>query len=107
MKGDGLAAERTPDAPRRVFRLDELPHGVPAVVRSVRGPDDLLRRLLEMGICTGTSIVAVRRAPLGDPIEFCLRGYYLSLRRDEARWIEVETAPAGLREEGIEDVQLL
>jgi Fe2+ transport system protein FeoA len=50
-------------------------------------------RLLEMGVMQGTEIEVVRLAPLGDPIEIKLRGYRLSLRKQEAEQIAVE--PAG------------
>lgn len=53
---------------------------------------DLKRRLLEMGFCNGVSVECVRRAPLGDPIEFKLRGYNLSLRCDQARYVKIVTA---------------
>lgn len=53
---------------------------------------DLKRRLLEMGFCNGVSVECVRRAPLGDPIEFKLRGYNLSLRGDQARYVKIVTA---------------
>ena len=46
-------------------------------------------RLLEMGVLAGTEVEVVRRAPLGDPIEIKLRGYHLSVRREEAEQIEV------------------
>jgi ferrous iron transport protein A len=47
-------------------------------------------RLREMGLLAGTVVTFVRAAPLGDPLEFKLRGYLLSVRRDEADQIEVE-----------------
>ncbi len=50
-------------------------------------------RLLEMGVMEGTEIEVVKLAPLGDPIEVKLRGYHLSLRKQEAEQIEIE--PAG------------
>ncbi|PHP46039.1 hypothetical protein B6V01_001095 [Methanosarcinales archaeon ex4572_44] len=43
-----------------------------------------------MGIVRGTEIEVVRRAPLGDPVEFRLRGYNLTLRKEEAACISVE-----------------
>jgi ferrous iron transport protein A len=55
----------------------------------VSGAPELRRRLLEMGLCNGVRVVVVRHAPLGDPIEFHLRGYNLSLRREQARHVEV------------------
>ena len=69
--------------------LNELPLGTPAVVESVRGSQELRRRLLEMGFCTRAGVTAVRRAPFGDPIEFLLRGYHISLREVEANCILV------------------
>jgi ferrous iron transport protein A len=45
---------------------------------------------MEMGVLPGTVVELIRRAPLGDPLELCLRGYRLSIRESEARHIEVE-----------------
>ncbi len=49
-------------------------------------------RLLEMGVMQGTEIEVVKLAPLGDPIEVKLRGYHLSLRKQEAEQIEIARA---------------
>lgn len=49
-------------------------------------------RLLEMGVMEGTEIEVVKLAPLGDPIEVKLRGYHLSLRKQEAEQIEIARA---------------
>ncbi len=70
--------------------LAELSVGSRAVVRDVRCARVLRRRLLEMGLLPGTRVEVVRRAPLGDPLELRLRGYALSIRREEAAAIEVE-----------------
>ena len=59
------------------------------VVR-VAGTDDISRRLLEMGVTPGVELRRLGAAPLGDPIEFELRGYRLSLRKNEAQQIQVE-----------------
>jgi Fe2+ transport system protein FeoA len=65
--------------------LSHLSNGCRGQVASVGGDDpDLRRRLLEMGFCNGANVEVVRRAPLGDPIQFRLRGYHLSLRREQA-----------------------
>lgn len=48
------------------------------------------RRLMDMGITPGVEIQIVKVAPLGDPIEVNLRGYELSLRKDEANQIKVD-----------------
>jgi len=47
-------------------------------------------RILEMGVLKGTVLEIVRFAPLGDPIEIKVRGYHLSVRKEEAEQIEVE-----------------
>ena len=59
-------------------------------VTAVAGTGAVRNRLLQMGVTPGTTISVVRKAPLGDPIEIEVRGYYLSLRRAEARLISVE-----------------
>ena len=65
-------------------RLSELRPGERGVVVRVVGERRLRRRILDMGIVSGTEVEVVRVAPLGDPVEFRLKGYELSLRRDEA-----------------------
>ena len=51
------------------------------------------KRMLEMGLTPGTVVEIVGTAPLGDPIEIVLRGYRLTLRKDEARSVEVVGMP--------------
>ncbi len=69
--------------------LHQLRVGCRGNVLGVQGDPDLRRRLLEMGFCNGASVEVVRRAPLGDPIEFRLRGYHLSLREEQARFVQI------------------
>jgi len=59
------------------------------VVRIV-GANEVSRRLLEMGVTPGVEIRRLGAAPLGDPIEFELRGYRLSLRKAEAAHVELD-----------------
>jgi ferrous iron transport protein A len=66
--------------------------GCQAKVVAVGGDTEVRRRLLEMGFCNGASIEVIRRAPLGDPIEFRLRGYHLSLRDEQAQFVQVHVA---------------
>lgn len=73
-----------------VITLQSLPIGQMAKVKKVNGEGPVRRRLMDMGITKGVAITAVKRSPLGDPIEFRLRGYSLSLRGSEAALIEVE-----------------
>jgi ferrous iron transport protein A len=58
----------------------------------VTGDHGTRRRLMEMGLCNGVTIEAVRKAPLGDPIEFRVRGYFISLRADQARCVQISLA---------------
>ncbi len=73
-----LVAESTAGA------LTDLPIGASGHVHTVGGDRSLRYRLLELGLLPGTELAVVRRAPGGDPIEIALRGYALSLRRNEA-----------------------
>jgi Fe2+ transport system protein FeoA len=70
--------------------LSDLAVGCRGCVVHVGGDDpELRRRLLEMGFCNGACVEIVRRAPLGDPIEFRLRGYHLSLRDEQAKHVVI------------------
>ena len=69
--------------------LNTLGIGCRGNVIAVGGDPDVRRRLLEMGFCNGASVEVVRRAPLGDPIEFRLRGYHLSLRDEQAKHVQI------------------
>ncbi len=69
--------------------LSQLGKGCSAFVVSVDGDRELRRRLLEMGFCNGVQVEMIRRAPMGDPIEFKLRGYCLSLRAEQAQFVQV------------------
>jgi len=70
--------------------LADIPVGATARVLAIEGHDDIGLRLLEMGVTPGVQISLLGTAPLGDPLEFELRGYRLSLRRSEAARISVE-----------------
>ena len=69
--------------------LDELAIGQSAVVTAVGGEGALCRRLLDMGITPKTTVLMRKKAPMGDPVEICLRGYELTLRLEDARKIEI------------------
>lgn len=57
-------------------------------ISNVSGPK--AARLLEMGLLPGTTVEIIRSAPLGFPIEIKVRGYLLTLRKEEAECIEIE-----------------
>jgi ferrous iron transport protein A len=58
--------------------------GDAARIEDIQGDDELVGRLMEMGLTPDTVIKLVGMAPFGDPLEFEVRGYHLSLRRSEA-----------------------
>jgi Fe2+ transport system protein FeoA len=72
--------------------LKELKPKEKGKVLRVGGKGSVRRRLLDMGLVTGTEIEVVRVAPLGDPIEIRVKGYHLTLRKEEAANIQVEIA---------------
>ena len=59
-------------------------------VRRLQGQGALKRRIMDMGLTKGVEVAVVKVAPLGDPIELKVRGYELSIRKDEAASVLVE-----------------
>ncbi len=70
--------------------LRDVPVGSTTKVVKIHGTGALKRRIMDMGITKGTEIYIRKVAPLGDPIEVTVRGYELSLRKDDADILEVE-----------------
>ena len=70
--------------------LREVKIGDTARVIKLHGEGALRRRIMDMGITKGVEIYVRKVAPLGDPIEVMVRGYELSLRKDDAAMVEVE-----------------
>jgi len=77
-------------SPPLTLSLADLRPGQRGIVVRVSGSDRIRRRILEMGISPGVIIIGIRTAPLGDPIEFKVRGYHVSLRRSEAGRVTVQ-----------------
>lgn len=80
------------------MRLNELKAGEQGRILFVEGSGALRRRLMDMGLTPGTSVFIRKVAPLGDPIELHLRGYELTLRKEDAASITIakaEEAPHG------------
>jgi ferrous iron transport protein A len=67
--------------------------GQRATIVRVGGEKAARRRLLDMGLVTGETVTVERVAPMGDPIEVLIKGYHLSLRKQEASQITVEVQP--------------
>ena len=70
--------------------LKEVAVGSTAKVKKITAAGPLRRRIMDMGITKGVDVYVRKVAPLGDPIELTVRGYELSIRKDEAEAIEVE-----------------
>lgn len=70
--------------------LDKLEIGQKAVIIKTGGEPAIRRRLLDIGLIPKTVVFIRKVAPLGDPIEINLRGFELTLRKDDAKKIEVE-----------------
>ena len=70
--------------------LDQISRGTLARILDITGDDTLAIRLMEMGLIEGEEISLIGAAPLGDPLEFSVRGYRLSLRASEAKRVIVE-----------------
>ena len=69
--------------------LDEVKINQNAVITKVGGEGALRGRLLDMGLIPKTVVSVIKFAPMGDPIEIRLRGYELTIRKDDAALIEV------------------
>lgn len=73
-----------------MLTLDTVPVGTECIVKQIGGKGKIRTRILDMGLTRGTQVKVIRVAPFGDPIEFEVRGYNLSLRKEEARQVMVQ-----------------
>ena len=71
--------------------LREVPVHTTVNVVKINGEGAFRRRIMDMGITKNSEIYVRKVAPLGDPVEITVRGYELSLRRDDAESVEVVT----------------
>jgi ferrous iron transport protein A len=69
--------------------LDKLPIGKQAIITKVGGQGELRVRFLDMGIIPNTKVIVRKTAPMGDPLELSIRGYALTIRKEDATKIEV------------------
>lgn len=70
--------------------LKDMLVGSTCTVKALTGVGAVKRRIMDMGITKGAKVKVVKVAPLGDPLELNVRGYELSIRKDEAEKVEVE-----------------
>ena len=72
------------------MNLKDVKVGETVTIKKVTGTGPVKRRIMDMGITKGVELFVRKWAPLGDPIEICVRDYELSLRKADARYIEVD-----------------
>ena len=72
------------------INLDDLTPGAKATIIGIKGASPFKKRLLEMGLVKGETIEKVKLAPLADPAEYIVKGYHVTLRRDEAKDVMIE-----------------
>ena len=70
--------------------LKEAVVGETLTITRLNGEGELKRRLMDMGLTKGCKVYVRKVAPLGDPVELTVRGYELSIRKDDAECVEVE-----------------
>ncbi|MBM6775007.1 FeoA family protein [Olsenella profusa] len=75
--------------------LKDVKVGESATVAALTGAGALKRRIMDMGLTKGTRVYVRKVAPLGDPIELTVRGYELSIRKEEAASVEVADVRQG------------
>jgi ferrous iron transport protein B len=80
--------------PMIVKSLAECAIAEPAIILKVRGRGGFRKRILEMGFVAGQKVIPVKEAPLGDPVEYTIMGYNVSLRKHEARMIDIAPCDA-------------
>lgn len=73
-----------------LISLDKLIEKESGIIQEIRGSSPLRKRFMELGCLRGELITVVKYAPLGDPVEYKIKGYNLSFRKDEAKNILVK-----------------
>lgn len=73
-----------------MLTLRELRPGTKARVLKIHGGGAIRRRIMDMGLIRNTEFTVRKAAPLGDPVEIHIRGYELTIRKNEGQLIEVE-----------------
>ena len=71
-------------------KLDQIEKGETGLVKNVEGDGKIRRRLFDMGVTPGANVYLRKKAPFGDPLEVTIRGYELTLRKNEACLVVLE-----------------
>jgi Fe2+ transport system protein FeoA len=69
--------------------VEHLNIGESGIINSIQAPKEIKRRLMDMGFTKGIKVNVVKKAPMGDPIEVCIRGYNLCIRKEQASNLEL------------------
>ncbi len=93
--GSATVASPSPGSKGPVIRLSGLKDGQKGTIQAIRTKGALRKRLMDMGLVPGAVVEMVRVAPMGDPLEVKVRGYFLSLRKDELEKVEVSIREGG------------
>lgn len=86
----GVCAPAREEEREKVTTLRDIPVGSSCTVKALTGTGAVKRRIMDMGLTKGAKVKVVKVAPLGDPLQLNVRGYELSVRKDEAERVEVE-----------------
>lgn len=73
--------------------LSDLQEGQTGTIHSIDISSDTAERLMDLGFVPGTSVMALKHAPMGDPTTYLLRGYRIGLRKSESGLVKVDIAP--------------
>ncbi len=83
------------------MNLAQLKDGQKAVIAGVGGEGDLRQHFLDMGLIPGTEITYIKAAPMGDPVEYRVWGYELTLRLEEAGRVEIRDVASAVEAEDV------
>ena len=79
-----------------MFKLSEMNVGETGQIKKINCSGHIRKRLFDMGVTPNSMVFLRKKAPLGDPLEITIRGYELTLRKDEAALIDIELVDAKL-----------
>lgn len=83
-----------------VVSLDSVLIGTSGIIEKVSGEGKIRRRLFDMGLTPQAEVFLRKKAPLGDPLEVTLRGYELTLRKNEAQFVMIKVTDVPSSSEG-------
>ena len=103
-ENDKMQSQNPPEITYRLgdeAALNAIRVGMSGVIVRVEGEGRVKRRLFDMGLTPGAEVFRRKKAPLGDPLEITLRGYELTLRKDEASHVILKITDLSATDEEI------